>query len=623
MTPSRVALRFLVLLCLFAMACAAWPQAPGASAVTEITSVIWMPAKADGTPDDTQAQPVTLPDDLKARNANKAPSWYRAEFTLLSKPSEMQAVFFPGLQAHVNLFINGLRVASTGNMSDAPLWGWRQTRLFTMPDEVLKPGTNEMLMQVGGRTANGRVALMVAPLQIGSENTLSRRYYNKLFANAVGPVIVSSVMSVLAAFSLLLWAKRRADPMYAYFGAGGLLWALHNVWLQSPQNPLPQPHHGVLWTALFPLFVGFLMMFCIRFAGKRLKRFELVVWIVSALAIPLLYLAEHYGHFDQASTALRFYSIVVALVGAAVVARHAWQTRSTDSVLLVATGLVSVAFGVHDFLLFENRIEVYPVWLVPYAGMGFIILVGWMLLNRFIRNYDTVTRMNEILEQRVREKTYELEANYAQLREAERQQTMLQERARIMQDMHDGLGTQMMVSMRSLERGELSQQQAAGVLRECMDELRLTIDALSEAEGDVVALLAHLRYRLADKLRAAGVEIEWKVREVPHMPQLAGTGGRELMRIVQEALNNVLKHSGASRVTFESGYDARAHHAFVSIRDNGCGITPPKPDAPRGGHGLTNMQRRAQKIGATMTVSALPAGGTDVRLELPLAATTA
>jgi len=180
------------------------------------------------------------------------------------------------------------------------------------------------------------------------------------------------------------------------------------------------------------------------------------------------------------------------------------------------------------------------------------------------------------------------------------------------------------------------------------------VDTLSVTDGDLGLLLASARHRSEPGLRAAGLTLAWQVAEAPCLPALEGSGGRELVRIVQEALNNVLHHAQATRVTLRSEATADGRHIVVTLIDNGIGLAgdrfqndrfqnhglqnerlqnersqhdlshgPP----PGSGRGTRNMQQRAQRLGARLSWHS-PAGGrapgpggpgTEVRIELPIA----
>jgi signal transduction histidine kinase len=88
---------------------------------------------------------------------------------------------------------------------------------------------------------------------------------------------------------------------------------------------------------------------------------------------------------------------------------------------------------------------------------------------------------------------------------------------------------------------------------------------------------------------------------------------RNVLPIFKEALHNIIKHARAQNVTIEI---ALTEHRFaLTIRDDGAGMDPA---AAPGGHGLRNMQRRAEEIFGRLTIESKPSAGTTIRLEVPL-----
>jgi signal transduction histidine kinase len=86
-------------------------------------------------------------------------------------------------------------------------------------------------------------------------------------------------------------------------------------------------------------------------------------------------------------------------------------------------------------------------------------------------------------------------------------------------------------------------------------------------------------------------------------------------RIIQEGLNNVIKHAGAEEARVELEFD----HAWlrVSVIDTGVGFDPSSP--PQSGKlGMTSMRERAESVGGRLTVESAPGRGTRVRAEFPV-----
>ena len=120
------------------------------------------------------------------------------------------------------------------------------------------------------------------------------------------------------------------------------------------------------------------------------------------------------------------------------------------------------------------------LYLVAYPGLGdYKGQFGWS---------STAEHANELLEERVAQKSHELGESYERLRASEAARTRAEERARISREMHDGIGGQLMTALRGVERGAFSQERLAELLQESLDDLRLIIDATA---ADVSTVLGY------------------------------------------------------------------------------------------------------------------------------------
>jgi len=221
-------------------------------------------------------------------------------------------------------------------------------------------------------------------------------------------------------------------------------------------------------------------------------------------------------------------------------------------------------------------------------------------------------RLNAALEERVREKQHELERQFETMQRLAREAAIAEERRRILADMHDGIGGQLIATLSLVEGGEAAPGQVAGALRECIDDLRLAIDSLEPTEQDLLPVLGNLRYRLEPRLKARGVALDWRVRDLPRLACLTPQNVLHVLRILQEAFTNVLKHAQATRVRVATASDA--HGVSIEISDDGQGFDPL---AGRPGRGLASMHNRARAVGGELALRS-SAEGTTLSLRLPL-----
>lgn len=221
-------------------------------------------------------------------------------------------------------------------------------------------------------------------------------------------------------------------------------------------------------------------------------------------------------------------------------------------------------------------------------------------------------RLNALLEERVREKQSELERQFEALQRLTREAAVAEERRRLMSDMHDGIGASLISTLSLVECGEASSEQVATALRECIDDLRLAIDSLEPADGELAPVLGGLRYRLEPRLKAQGITLDWRVQELPKLASLTPQNVLHVLRILQEGFTNVLKHARAKHIRVATA--VVAGFVCIEISDDGRGFdgTPSLH-----GHGLENMRKRAKVIGGELRIAPSTAG-TTLSLSLPI-----
>jgi signal transduction histidine kinase len=123
------------------------------------------------------------------------------------------------------------------------------------------------------------------------------------------------------------------------------------------------------------------------------------------------------------------------------------------------------------------------------------------------------------------------------------------------------------------------------------------------------------RTRISVALNACNVELEWHVEELPAIKNFGPERALNLLRILQEAFTNALKHSKADRIRLSASselVDDKSGHIRIEVSDNGAGFRINN----KAGNGLKNMQYRAKKIKAELAINT-DAKGTQITIILP------
>ena len=195
--------------------------------------------------------------------------------------------------------------------------------------------------------------------------------------------------------------------------------------------------------------------------------------------------------------------------------------------------------------------------------------------------------------------------------------TLADERERMMRDMHDGIGSQLITTLDAVERGGYGPNDVVAMLRGCIDDLRLMIDSLEPGEESLQVALANLRYRLEPRLAEAGLSLDWQMHKGIGLSSPGSV--LQVLRIGQEGITNALKHAGATqlRVCAKPEDD----WLLLEVEDDGRGMPSPSHHAStptRAHRGLENMQVRAQQLGGFLEIAS-NGHGTLLRLRVPMA----
>jgi ligand-binding sensor domain-containing protein/signal transduction histidine kinase len=194
----------------------------------------------------------------------------------------------------------------------------------------------------------------------------------------------------------------------------------------------------------------------------------------------------------------------------------------------------------------------------------------------------------------------------------ERERALDHERTRIARDLHDDLGSRLTKIALIADRGSAALAFEARSAIQAIDELVWTVNARNDTlEGFVAYALAYAQ----EQLQTAGMRLRVETPAViPPRPMTADVR-RQLFMAYKEALNNAVKHSGATEVRVACRIEDGAIE--LAIHDNGRGFDPAA--ATPTGNGLPGMSDRLAAIGGRTEVCSEPGGGTTVQFRLEIA----
>ncbi|MGB3779714.1 MAG: PAS domain S-box protein [Tunicatimonas sp.] len=199
------------------------------------------------------------------------------------------------------------------------------------------------------------------------------------------------------------------------------------------------------------------------------------------------------------------------------------------------------------------------------------------------------------------------------------------ERRRIAQELHDGLGQSLTAIRLHLNALESDVSQFAQKNQEALEKVKLILQTTTQEVKSIsrdlmpnvlkdYGLVKALEFLCQTINDAHTVQVQLQVYGLTHEPDQAHKIG--LYRVVQELINNALKHAQATRIDVQ----LVEHEASVvlTVEDNGQGFDVPSPDSPRSSFGLRNIETRIKSLNGTFDIDSHPGTGTSVTVELPL-----
>jgi signal transduction histidine kinase len=388
-------------------------------------------------------------------------------------------------------------------------------------------------------------------------------------------------------------ARHFANRIYqgVFYLAAGLIYAavLMRTFLLYRDTP-------VLWQVL-----GLLLLFLILFLAELVLLKHGSPWfhfylVIQTFLVSLLIFTPEFEEYD-------YLSLLYAILGMQIMQR----TSAKRGVLWMMIFLTLIGY---KFIRFE----------VPLEGLTRLLLFGSIIV--FLASYSLTTRraqeatsQSQSLGQQLQEANLQLE----QYADTQKKLSVVRERQRLARELHDSV-TQTIFSMtlttqsalllldKNPERIGSQCERLTQLAQSAMAEMQTLISELDSehvtGSGLVTALRQHLTSQQFTQGLSVAMEVDGEYQLPPHETQ-------GLFRIVQEALNNVVKHANTRTASLYLHMD---EPIWIAINDEGQGFDTQQ--VLDGGHvGLASMRERAEEIGWDITIQSIPGEGTHIRVE--------
>jgi signal transduction histidine kinase len=454
----------------------------------------------------------------------------------------------------------------------------------------------------------------VGSMFIGPADAIDIAWQSRNFWQADAPRAASLVALLLMLMSLHLAVARRKEPVFALLSANALIWAISNLqyfYDFTGQDRLSQwfgaaMDVSITWTIVLDCLFAF--------EFERIKVPRLRVVLVLYACITTLVTLPIWVWDKNALIAQHLVSVVVYIVSMGVLGWHIFRTPSREGVALLVALAVQLPLGLHSLFFLTNQAHPDHVHTFPFGVVALFLVFMYVISRRTVQALNAAERHQADLEVQLADQKQRLAAQHAVLQRLEIENHLATQRDALLQDLHDGLGSNLTSALLQARSGTLTPDAALLLLQDLTDELRNLSKAAPTDQRSVNEILAELRQRVQHRLSHGGIELTWAVH--PALPAIRRTGSavdQHLRALLGEVIANIIKHAQATQIKLRA--EVRGDVLLIEVIDNGQGFNPDLADV---GRGLPGMRQRALALAGRLDIVSAAGQGTIWSLALPL-----
>jgi signal transduction histidine kinase len=447
-------------------------------------------------------------------------------------------------------------------------------------------------------------------LHIGSEPAIENMIRQVLFISKItingSNILFGTLGAFLISFSMLFKRER-------LIGLAGMTmfgWAFFFNMLMTVSVPAD---YYVLWQALI---YGFLAWAVFSFADfmkviAEIKSNPVRTKLRNLFGISASVICLYFG--NESAYYLNLYWVpatiiyLISVLLRCVLLENIFLKNEGKMLILQSSLMVALTF--HDYLVSSGQMKYAfamlgdymphiwfeEIYLMQFSMTALLMVTGIIVFKRYrtSQNYQMAeaTRITKALqhsEERLREVLQKQHAiNNIRLIQSERE--------RLLMEIHDGVGSQLISGMLLAKKQDLSQAAVLDMFQVCMDDVRVIIDCISLGKpANAATMIGALLERQRTRLKGLGIELEFIPGKKPNATNqdISDAQCLHASRIVQECIANAIKHAECNKITVH--LRQYRDHLMVVIRDNGEGLAP--IDRMELGRGLKNMRKRARLL---------------------------
>lgn len=512
------------------LACVANAQS-SAQQSAEITQAKFVFSESLTPPSPQTSDPVLLPHNWELSGLHGS-GWYELKFSASkTTTNESWAVYLPEVIMNAQVWLNGTLVGANGQFTPPVSRYWHTPIIFRFPGMMLQPDNTLQIRVVTYTNQHGKLGKVLIGPEAEIQNLFAPHYFKSVTLN----IICGAFTLSLAILLFSIWLKRR-DSEYFWFSVTSLMWSVYSANIFIHNIPIAEQHWEKLvylcsgWLAVS---IGFLM---IRLDGKyyqKIERYLLVccaIWNVAIVLSPEKMMFQLFPYWLQ-------FCFVISLVG---IGHLAWQwlknRKKQSGIILMLIICVAVA-GFHDVAAQSDWIDADNSLWLDYSLPMFFLIMGYLLVSRFIRALEEKETLNLELEDRVKKAGELLEENHQKILAMETQQATTQERQRIHRDLHDSIGAKLL----SLVYRSSTDEQTE-LARSALADLRGVVQQAPKVKSNLSDAIYEWEQECLSRCNEVNTNLVFHIHHLPSDILFNVDVIESIHSILTEALSNAIKH---------------------------------------------------------------------------------
>jgi two-component system sensor histidine kinase UhpB len=550
------------------------------------------------------AAEVTLPHAVFPGTGAPQPLQYSVDLGERALTGDNPSLYIPQFTRPAVLALDGENFydSDAHTLWTGPMVG--QTLLVRLPARARAPGPHRLtlVLEVGPYVA----PTFMSRMYLGPEAALVPSFKWRTFLDIDVKVMSLAAQVLLGVGVILAWLLRPATPLLSWLAAFQIANIPTTIAMIVGYQPelrefLPYVIAMVPAWSLASIGVSLLLIGIRPPTALRLGIVAVTVVLLGCAVIgtPLAR--------SVVAVAAIGISCGAGAVSTGVIAWGALRRGNIDAQIMLAPALLAMWFLLCDAYSAAMPPEHALRLFTPLAGLILVAAQIAVLMRRMAASFDELDRSNETLNLKLAEREAELAILARQERMEATRLVREQERGRLTRDLHDGISGHLVSIIALAERADADPIEQAA--REALNDLRLVIYSLDLGDSDLPLALANFRERLIPQLQRLGVALDWSTANLPEVSGVTPGNALAVLRILQEAITNALKHGPATRIGIRGSASADGRAAIVVENDGQPFV------AGTGGRGLDNMRRRAEQLHAKLCLEPFDRG---MRLTLSL-----